>query len=238
MHFMDGKVALITGAGRGIGRAVALGLAEDGYNLGLISLGSKHLGQTAKETLRQYPQAKVLDIAADVADIAAVESAVSQIIDKFGKVDLLFNNAGLYVPGTLDISPDELNRMWDVNLKGAWNILKVVVPYMKRAGEGYIFNVSSRAGTVGFPNSGAYCATKFGLVGLNESLYRELCPNGIRVTALCPSWVDTEMAIGCPLPKEERIQPQDIVQAIRFLVKLPKAVCVKELVFECRGDLS
>ena len=103
---------------------------------------------------------------------------------------------------------------------------------MKKQQSGYIFNVASRSGKVGFSGSGGYSASKFGLLGLNESLYRELTPQGIKVTALCPAWVNTQMAreAGTPLEAEEMIQPSDLFHTIQWLVNLSSGACVKEVV--------
>lgn len=103
---------------------------------------------------------------------------------------------------------------------------------MKQQQSGYIFNVASRSGKVGFAGSGGYSASKFGLVGLNESLYRELTPQGIKVTALCPAWVNTKMAreAGTPLEAGEMIQPDDLFETIRWLLNLSSGACVKEVV--------
>jgi short-subunit dehydrogenase len=105
---------------------------------------------------------------------------------------------------------------------------------------GTILNVASRAGIIGFPNFGAYGASKFGMVGLSESLYRELAPRGIKVTALCPSWIDTDMAreSGTPLSSEEMIQTEDLMKTVRWLLSLSPAACVREVMIECRADIS
>ena len=111
---------------------------------------------------------------------------------------------------------------------------------MKAQKSGHIFNVASRAGKVGFSGGGAYSASKFGLVGLSESLYRELNPLGIKVTALCPGWVNTEMAVdaGTPLESEQMIQPDDLFRTIEWLLQLSPAACVKEVILESPNSIS
>jgi 3-oxoacyl-[acyl-carrier protein] reductase len=112
--------------------------------------------------------------------------------------------------------------------------LKEVVPLMKKRGKGHIFNIASRGGKTGFAGEGAYDASKFGIVGLSESLYRELAGEGISVTAICPGWVDTEMAQqgGATLLREEMIQPEDIMKTIQWVLKLAPNTCVREVVLE------
>jgi len=124
--------------------------------------------------------------------------------------------------------------MLDTNLTAQFVFLQAIVPIMKEQKSGYIFNVASRAGKIGFAGSGGYNASKFGLVGLNESLYRELVPLGIRVTALCPAWVNTKMAYeaGSKLRQIQMIQPEDIFETIRWLLTLSLGACVKEVVIE------
>ena len=109
---------------------------------------------------------------------------------------------------------------------------------MKVQGDGTILNLASRAGKMGFAEYGVYCASKFGLVGLSESLYHELSPLGIKVTAICPSWVDTDMGKDSGLPKEEMIDTSDIVSTVRWLLSLSPAAVVKELTIECRKAIG
>lgn len=238
-----GKVAIVTGASRGIGACVAAGLAEDGYTVALTARSKQALDEVAasikgKGNGKGKVEGEVLTFALDVQDHAAVENMVSSVVSSQGHVDLLFNNAGAGVQGSIDLSYEEFDRVLSVNLKGAFNFLKAVVPIMKEQGEGTIINVASRAGKVGFVNSGAYGASKFGLVGLSESLYRELCPLGIKVTCLCPSWVDTEMTKEAPVGKEEMLVPDDLLATVRWLLSLSSAAVVKDLIIECRTRIA
>jgi NADP-dependent 3-hydroxy acid dehydrogenase YdfG len=110
---------------------------------------------------------------------------------------------------------------------------------MKAQKSGYIFNIASRAAKYGFPGGGIYGSTKFAFVGLTESLFRELAPAGIRLTSLCPGWVNTEMAkkAGTPLKEEEMIQPSDLLNTIRYLLNLSESVCIKEIVLEMKKSI-
>ncbi len=229
-------VAFITGAGRGIGRAVAHGLAKDGYNLTLVARSDEQLGETEQLILRDFPDCRVMRCALDVADESAVERTVAQTISGFGRIDVLFNNAGQYLPGTWDVSSAEFENLWRVNLLGAANCIRSIVPHMGTRRAGYIINVSSICGLHGFAGVGVYSATKFGLRGLSESLFRELLPDGIRVTTLSPSWVNTEMSRHGPMEDNQKIQPQDVVNTVRYLLSLSSGACVSELVIQCSAD--
>ncbi|MDX1285249.1 MAG: SDR family oxidoreductase, partial [Draconibacterium sp.] len=170
----------------------------------------------------------------------SVKNTIINIQKKYGRIDVLVNNAGVYFDGTTGINESDFKNMLDVNLISQYTILKEVVPIMKKQQSGYIFNIASRAGKIGFPGSGAYGASKFGLVGLSESLYRELNPYGISVTALCPGWVDTEMAVeaGTPLKSKQMIQPEDIFKTVEWLLNLSPGACVKEVIIETPHHIS
>ena len=238
------KVAIVTGASRGIGACVAAGLAEDGYAVALTARSKQSLEEVAARikgnafTKASHSTPEIFTFALDVQDHAAVENMVSSVVSSKERIDLLFNNAGLGQEGSVDLSHEEFDRVLSVNLKGAFNFLKAVVPIMKKQGEGTIINVASRAGKIGFANSGAYAASKFGLVGLSESLYRELCPLGIKVSTLCPSWVDTEMTKDALVPPEDMLVPDDLLKTVRWLLSLSPAAVVKDLIIECKTRIA
>lgn len=232
------KVAIVTGASRGIGACVAHGLAQDGFSLALTARSKESLEQVAQAIRSANKGVQVLTYPCDVSDSKAVSDMVSSVVDKLGRIDLLVNNAGMGKTGTLAISSEEFDEVLSVNLKGPFALLKAVVPTMKAQGGGTIINVASRAGKIGFAGWGAYAASKFGMVGLGESLYRELSPMGIRVTTLCPSWVDTDMAKGSTFPKNQMLTPEDILKSIRYILSLSPAASVKELMIECRAHLA
>lgn len=233
---MREKVALITGAGRGIGRAVALGLAHDGYRVALVARSAGDVEGVAREISASLDPAQVRFFPGDVADEALAPRIVNDLLGEWGRIDLLFNNAGINPKGTLELSANEFERMLSVNVTGAFSFAKAVVPVFKRQGSGYLFNVSSVCGKHGFPGTGGYTASKFALLGLSECLYRELLPLGISVTALCPNWVDTQMASHSPVASGDRIQTEDIVKTVRYLLSLGKGATVRELVVDCRYD--
>jgi len=232
-------VAIITGASRGIGRELAIGLAQDGYNLVMIARSGSALKSVLNEIEGLAPTKTTQHTihSADVSDDKLINEIVTDTKERFGKINLLINNAGVYTPGTLDIPVQSFAQMVKVNLKGPFTLMKAVIPIMKEQKSGHVINIASRAGKIGFAGDGAYGASKFGLVGLNESLYRELATSGISLTAICPSWVKTEMAEGAPIDGSEMIQPNDILKTVRWLLSLSPSVRVRELTLECRNNV-
>ena len=210
------KVAIITGASKGIGKAIAIGLAKMEYQTVLIGRNKKDLNEVV-QSISVNSEQKPLAIQLDITNSESVKTIVSEIHRKYGRIDILVNNAGIYFDGSSDISETDFSKMIETNLTAQYVFLSEVVPIMKQQNSGNIFNVASRSGKVGFSGSGAYSASKFGLVGFSESLYRELVPLEISVTALCPGWVNTKMAFeaGTTLKGEEMIQPEDLFKTIQ-----------------------
>ena len=236
---LDTKTALITGAGKGIGRAIANGLAELGYQTILISRKLEDLEQAAIDILENGGLAPAI-FPLDIIDTVKMNDTVKTILATYGRIDVLVNNAGVYFDGTLEISETNFRTMLDTNLIAQFNLTKEIVPVMEKQGSGYIFNMVSRSGKIGFAGSGAYSASKFGMLGFSESMYRELTPRGIKVTALCPGWVNTKMAFdaGTPLAEQEMIQPEDVFKTIKYLLELSPEACVKEVVLESKLSIK
>jgi short-subunit dehydrogenase len=145
----------------------------------------------------------------------------------------------MFIDGSLNEPVDSFKKIIEINVVAQYAVLKTVTEIMKKQQSGYIFNIASRAAKYGFSDGGIYGSTKFAFVGLTESLYRELAPLGIRVTSLCPGWVNTEMAktAGTPLKEEEMIQPNDLLNTIRYLLNLSENVCIKEIVIEMKKSI-
>lgn len=235
---MNQKLALVTGASRGVGRAIAIGLARDGYNVAATARTIENLQTIAAEA--RVPQARILPVCFDIGDAEAIVSAVRKIPKDLGELEVVVNNAAEGGAGTLDVELHKFRSLLNVNLVGPFKLLQELVPRLVQSGNGLIVNIASRAGKTGFSGWGAYGASKFGLVGFSESLYRELAPKGIKVTTLCPSWIDTDMAQegGTPLSSSQMIQPEDLMRTIRWLLSLSPSACVKEVVIECRDDIA
>jgi 3-oxoacyl-[acyl-carrier protein] reductase len=230
MEALTGKVALVTGAGKGIGRAVALALAQEGVHVGLLARNAAQLHAVATEL--QAFGVKTAVVAADVADLAAVDAAVAQVTQELGPLDILINNAGI---GTfakfLDMAPADWEQIIKVNLLGVYYVTRAALPGMIARQTGDIINISSSSGLRAAAGSSAYSASKFGLMGLTEALMQEVRKHNIRVSALTPSTVATELAIGNQLTDgnpAKVMQPEDIAEIIVAQLKLNRRIFIKE----------
>lgn len=225
----------ITGANRGIGSAVARHFIEAGSPVALFVRSAEHVEDT--RIVRAHgAEGRVSVFAADLTDRIAVDAAIAEALDQRGVPDILINNAGMNVRGTLEPSASAFEAMIQVNLIAPFLFCQRVVPGMKQRGSGMIVNIGSVCSKTGFAGGGAYCATKFALLGFTESLFHELTPLGIKVTALCPSWVNTDMAAYAPHDGSQMIQPADIVNTIEYLWALSPFACPKEVVIENTVD--
>lgn len=229
MNSLNGKTAIITGAGRGIGRATAIALAKEGVHLGLIGLNMPNLEKVAAE-LSQY-DVNVSAAVADVTDLESVTHAVEHIKSDLGSIDILINNAGVAkFGGFLELTPEEWEKIIQVNLMGVYNVTRSVLPGMIEQKYGDIINIASSAGQKGAPVTSAYSASKFAVLGLTESLMLEVRKHNIRVTALTPSTVVTDLAIDTNLVKgneENVMHPEDLADLIVSSLKLNRRVFIK-----------
>lgn len=227
---LKNQTAVITGAGKGIGRAVAEALAAEGVHLGLIARTASDLDALADELKEKYG-VNVFAAAADVSVRADIEAAVQSLHDQLGAIDILINNAGIATFGKLaEMDPEEWERIIRVNLMGAYYTTRAALPFMLEQNSGSILNVASTAGERGFATGSAYCASKAALISLSESLMQEVRKSNIRVTALTPSTVNTELASNNNLPigdEDRMMQPEDVADLAIATLKLPARVFVK-----------
>ena len=230
MESLKGKIALVTGAGKGIGRAVAIALAAEGVHVGLVARSEKDLQSVAGELTALGVKSFVA--VADVSDIQAVNTAVASIQQSLGNIDILINNAGIAAFGKfLELEPAEWENQIKVNLFGVYYTTRAVLPQMISRKTGDIVNVSSTAGLKGAAITSAYSASKFGVMGLTESLMQEVRKHNIRVTALTPSTVITDLAKNANLinNNEDRLMhPEDFAELIIAHLKLNRRVFVKD----------
>lgn len=229
MQSIKGKTAIITGGGRGIGRATAIALANEGVNVGLIGLKQENLDKVSVEL--QDANVKVATASADVTDLAAIEQAIEKLKTELGDIDILINNAGTGKFGSfLELSPEEWKNIVDVNLMGVYNATRAVLPGMIEQSSGDIINISSTAGQKGAPVTSAYSSSKFAVMGLTESLALEVRKHNIRVTAMTPSTVVTDLAHESNLitgDAERVMHPEDLADLIVSSLKLHPRVFVK-----------
>lgn len=229
MQIIKGKNAIITGAGRGIGRATAIAFAKEGINVGLIGKTAENLEKVANE-LSEYG-VEVTMATADVSDNESVIAAVEHIKSELGPIDILINNAGIGKFGKfLELSPEEFKNIVDVNLMGVYYVTRAVLPEMIERESGDIINISSTAGQKGAPVTSAYSASKFGVLGLTESLMLEVRKHNIRVSALTPSTVATDLAIEGNLTDgnpDKVMQPEDLAEVMVAQLKLHPRILVK-----------
>lgn len=230
MESLRDKNALITGAGKGIGRAIAVALAKEGVNVILLARTAADLQEVADEA--ENEGVKAVMVTADVSDLNSVAAAVEDAVGTLGPIDILINNAGTASFGKfLELDPVEWERILRVNLLGVYYTTRAVLPAMIERQTGDIINISSTAGQRGASGTSAYSASKFGLIGLSESLMQEVRKHNIRVTALTPSTVATDLAIELNLTDgnpERVMQPEDFAEFIVSQLKLNRRVFVKE----------
>jgi len=221
------SVVLVTGAGRGIGRATALAFARFGARVALLATTRKHLLDVQKE-IKPLGVATAI-LSADVSDEGAVARAVAATEQQLGPVDILVNNAGIYADGPLErFDTIVFDRLIAVNLRGPFLMIRAVLPGMKARRRGHILNVSSTAVRRGYAGGGPYCASKFGLAGLSESVMQEARPFDVRVSCLFPSTVATDMARrgGFAGDEARSIHPEDVADAIVSLAAMENRAMV------------
>lgn len=226
---LKGKVALITGGSRGIGRAVAVMLARKRCNVAINYVKNTRKAEETIEEVKGYG-VKGVAVKADVSNFDEVKEMVSKVIGKFHRVDILVNNAGIYpkISDIEDITDEEWNKVININLRGVFNCCKAVIPYMKKHG-GKIVNISSIAGRMGGISGPHYSASKAGVIGLTYSLAIQLVRYGILVNAVAPNVVNTDMAV--QLTEEQRkniiretpigrmAEPNEVAHAVISLIE-------------------
>ncbi|WHY83959.1 3-ketoacyl-ACP reductase [Neobacillus novalis] len=227
---LKGKVAFVTGAGRGIGKAIAIALANEGINVGLLARTEAALKEVASEA--EGLGVKVAYAAVDVSSLEKVDQAIEKLTNQLGTADILINNAGIGKFATLlEMDPEEWKKIIDVNIMGTYYVTRAVLPQLIEKNGGDIINISSTNGLNGAATSSAYSASKFGVIGLTESLAQEVRRNNIRVTALTPSTVATDLAVKTNLiaenDDEKYMQPEDIAEFIVSQLKLHPRVYIK-----------
>jgi NADP-dependent 3-hydroxy acid dehydrogenase YdfG len=230
---LDGKVALVTGASGGIGAAVARSLHEAGGSVGLLSRRGDDLGLE-----------RALGLVCDVRDRTAVGAAVDEVVERFGRLDVVVANAGIGAYGPfVELDPERLEAMIDVNLKGTLYTAAATVPHLIAAGEGDFVSLASVAGLRAFPGEAVYNASKFGQVGFTRALDQELRERGVRATCICPGGVKTDFAIGagrdeCDPELEDMLTAEEVADVVLFALTRPRRMRVLTTSFRPMSEAS
>jgi NADP-dependent 3-hydroxy acid dehydrogenase YdfG len=233
MTNLEGKVALITGASKGIGAAVARALHEQGVGLGLASRSGDDLGLDG-----------AVARPCDVRDPAQVQAITDATVERFGRLDVLVANAGVgsYHP-FLETPPEHVEEMIDVNLKGTIYAIRSALPHLLESPEADLVTLASEAGRRGFPGEAVYCASKFGQVGLTRALDGELREHGVRCTNVCPGGVATEFALepGYGRPRDVlagMMTAEDVAEVVLFVITRPRNHRILETAFRPMSEPS
>jgi len=235
MESLEGKVVWITGAGSGIGQASAAALAGAGAKVVLSGRREAPLAETARTIEESGGTALVAPL--DVTDLAAVRATAAMIGERFQRLDILINNAGVNIPerNWSNVDPANWDSLVKVNINGVYYCISAVLPTMRAQKDGLIINISSWAGRYeAYLAGAAYSATKHAVLSLNASLNMEECLNGIRACAICPAEVATPILDRRPVPvtAEERarmLQPEDLAETILYVARMPARACVNEV---------
>lgn len=230
---LEDWVTIVTGASSGIGTAVARTFAAAGSRVVLVARREERLRQLADAIAQDGGEAMIEP--ADISHYANIEAVVNRVLERWGRIDVMVNNAGNAVAKPLvESSVDEIDLQLDVNLRGVCYGSKAVLPHMLSRENGNIINIGSICSMRHFPNYAAYVGAKFGVLGFSRSLYEEVRESGIRVNCLCPAAVNTEWAelAGAELPwdEDERLQPDDLAQLALLCCTVPKRVHLEHIV--------
>lgn len=229
MEDLSGKVALVTGSSRGIGRAIALELARNGADVAVNYRARGDLAGEVADEIRSMGR-RAASIRADVGDPDECHSLVGETLESLGRVDILVNNAGVWRGSIIEnVEPGDLERLLATNVKGAFYVTGPAVRFMKESGWGRVINISSVIGVTGYPGDAMYSATKASLIGLTKSLARELARQNITVNAVVPGFITTDMQVEIgeearakilrTVPMRRWGRPEDVAELVAFLAE-------------------
>ncbi len=230
---------VITGATKGIGRAIAERFAREGFDLAVCARTKKDVDKLGNDLAALNPKAKIIAESCDMSEKVQVQAFASKINREWKKVDVLVNNAGLFLPGQIYAEPDgQLEELMKVNLHSAYHMTRALLPNMMKQKAGHIFNMCSVASFMAYEHGGSYSIAKHALVGFSKSLREEMKPHGIRVTSILPGAVKTPSWDGVDLPAKRFMKPEDIADSVWGIWQLSDRTVVEEIVLRpMLGDL-
>lgn len=236
MKQLQGKRVLVTGASRGIGRAIALRFASAGADVVMAARNRDELQEVAGEIVSMGRQCLV--VPTDLRDLASIAALVRETNQQFGGTDILVNNAGVGAWAPIgEITLAQYDEMFAVNMRAVFLLTQAVLPLMIEQGSGHIVNIASTSSRWAYPEGTVYCASKFAVLGFNEALAKELRTTGVRVTAVCPGQVNTYLGGGSPADwDEDMLNSEDVAELVLQTVALPPRAIVTELVVWPRGE--
>lgn len=231
--------AIITGATKGIGRAISNILSDNGYNLIFNARNEDDLIEMKKDLEGKYPDQEFHFKATDMGIKAEVQSFGKFILEKFDFVDVLVNNAGIFIPGAIHEEEDgSLEKMINTNLYSAYYLTKALMPKMMDRKSGHIFNICSIASKIAYPNGGSYSISKFALLGFSKVLREELKEKGVKVTSILPGATWSNSWAGVDLPESRLMQAEDIANALFSALSMNPSAVVEEIILRPQlGDL-
>lgn len=230
---------VISGASKGIGRAIAFRFAKAGYRIAISARGKEALYALKEELLSAYPGLEVMAVIADMSKKEEVQNFASVVLEQFGSIDVLVNNAGVFLPGSIHDEEDgNLEKMIDTNLYSAYHLSRALLPAMQLRRSGDIFNICSIASIAAYSNGGSYSISKFALLGFSKCLREEMKPHGVRVCAVLPGATLTDSWSGVQIPEDRFMPPEDIAEMIFTTSQLSRRTVVEDILLRPQlGDL-
>ena len=233
------KTIIVSGGAKGLGKAIARRFAEGGYNVAVCGRTLKDLHMFEQEIGSEFPDCRVLIFQADLKNVAEANAFAAAVHSEFGGVEVLVNNAGTYIGGSICSEPDGvLENLMETNLYSAYYLSRAVLPQMRTAKTGHIFNMCSVASILAYPNGGSYSISKFALLGFSKSIREELKNEGIIVTSLLPGATWSDSWAGVDLPQDRLMPASDIAELVWSASHLSKTGVVEEIIIRPQlGDL-
>ena len=230
---------VITGASKGIGKAIALRFAKEGFDMAICARNREQIEITKKEILQLNSSIGVIAKSVDISDKKKLQEFGEMVLQSFTTIDVLVNNAGIFFPGAIHLEPEnQLEKTMAVNLYGAYHLTRQLLPVMIQQRKGHIFNMCSTASLKAYPNGGAYSISKFALLGFSKNLREELKPHNIKVTAICPGPTLTDSWAGFEGPANRMMPAKDIAEVVWNAYSLSDQTVMEDIILRpMKGDI-